>query len=477
MPGPLTELGQALALGAHDYATTRREEQQHARDRQEMLADEARRHDIALGDEKARLLDTRTYDKSQLDDARDYEAQIYKHRRFDALKNDLVKEGLLKPSDINSADAVQAALAKTSVDYQRNAEELASYKAMLPKLIEAVGTIPGADQVMSLKPDQVDQARAIVQAAYAKLGKKVDDDTLHGDLNKQTAAALIAVELENMRKTQADLADIEAGNVPPVERQQAFREAAAKMGYASEAKIPSDQRGAVQAAADKLIKDDRLVRGYQLQQTLVQAQRRFDNIADNARAGIYGYLKQAGATPPPAVTKPVTTAVTPGDEAAALRALQGGTAAAGPAAGRAPAPAAPTPTAAAPAALGVSGVTRRAPDMPPADYGRPFSDAVQADPGRGLGDVALGAGRDLAYNAMVGLQRAGDRVISRLPRPPSALGDVPSYSDNQVLVQIQGLQKQLQAVPQISPQADQIRAQLRSLQSQLPRQPVSPLGD
>jgi hypothetical protein len=444
MPGPLSSLGQALALGIGDIAAERKDERLRSTARQQQLEDESRR---------------RTYAKADIQESRLHEEALYEQRRFDAIKDDLIRSGLLKVEDRDKQDAISAALAKTSVEYRRAAEELANYKAALPKLIEAVGKIDGADKVMSMTAENVADARAVVQAAYAALGEKVEKERNLKEKNAKTAAALLAAELERKSNLQAQLKDIQDGVVSPEEQQQAFRQAAAKMGFTREDQIPADQRAAIQADADKVIKDGRMVKAYQLQNSLREVEKSFDNITDNVRAGVYGYLDDVKPSQPAPKAAAAAAVVTADDEAAALDALRGGKTAA------------PTPS---PTALGdgygglmgaASAIKGSLPSISPMDGAKLISGAGLVEPvARGLNYLAGGSKRVAEGDAA----RAGGII----PKMGLSIlgGDYEQWNadlDKSANEQIQVLQQQLNTIDPSSPAANQLRTKIRSLQFQL----------
>lgn len=490
MAGPLTELGQALALGANDYANVRKAERIHARDRAEMLTDEARRHATALGD----IEHQHTVAREDIAADRTYEETLYNKRRYDAIKNDLVHRGKLKPAEADDPKALDAALQQMGVDYQRNAEELAGYKAMLPKIIEAVGTIEGADTVETMRPEDVASARPIVQAAYRALGARVSSDREMAIKNKQIGAALLAVEIQTQHDIQSKLQDIQSGVVTRAERQQAMAEAAGKLGYANEAAIPADQRGSVEAAASKIINEHHLILASQLSSDLRESQKRFDNIPDNVRAGIYGYLQNGAAPKTSVAPAPSAKVATPADTAAAIAALQGkaprvapapAAAAVSPAAlgGPAPSPAPAVPVPVPTQAPVVAPVQAPTPDALGGSPGRlPFTDYSRrpSAPAASISDliselhppepVSVGPGSN--PNSQYAPMAVGP--ASR-QASPAALGFIPSDqlqagspdSDFQLLNDIAHFQKMLNSVDPYSVEANDLRRAMRGASARL----------
>ena len=105
-PGPLALLGEAIASGTGDWANLQREK----RFREEARAREEQLYNRARADQRADVREARAFGVEQQKAQQDYEQRLYDARRFDGLRDHLVKNNYLNPADLGSPEAMVEAL-------------------------------------------------------------------------------------------------------------------------------------------------------------------------------------------------------------------------------------------------------------------------------------------------------------------------------------------------------------------------------
>lgn len=464
MAGPLTNFGNVLLEAARDNANIRLQDQREATQRQQALADEERRRQYAIQDYQMRRAD------QQMDTAeqRAYETNAYKQRKWDSITMSLVKDGYLDIKDVENPEAITAAINKGGVEYQRKLDELAGYKALAPKLIEAVGNVDGADRLLTMTPDQIEEARAIVGSGYKKLGALVDQARESGIVNKQMGAALLGVELSNQTKISNEIADIEAGRVTPKEEAKAIASARAKLmqdeprlfekqesRMSPAARAERDQK--IRALSDAAIVKSQEERLYWLKASLKDSSIRAERIYDGVKSGIFGYLKTINPADAPAPAPDlVPNPSFPGGVQVVPKAP--------PSLGDFALPLGPTNPNLTPPPQSAAPMQTPPPAAPsPDDMDAILRDIQQTTP-------QSTTERPAALGDMQNALRMGavEPTPAALPSgvvvaPPPSLG----LTNNDLLAAIQQTQQQANSLPTDSPLVGQLNTRIRSLQSRI----------
>jgi len=318
MSGPLALLGEVINNGTAQWAQLRREDrlraEQQAREdrlRQEQINREDMLYRRARTDREADIKDARTYEERQRDAVWKREDELYKARRWDAVKTMLVKEGGLNPNEAENPEAINAALARIGPERQRLIDELAGYKAAIPALIKgSKGGLGDVSVVLGATPENIAEVREFMRGAYSVVEKVVSDDEKRGVKNAENGAALMMAQqsklvgIEGQRaEIEAEVASLNEGNFPQAVIQEANRRAAREAGKGA----TPDQVAAIRS---KLLEDYRLTRTFQIQQSA-----RTLNDAYRAVNGQYEAIKAAITTGSAAYMDPA--AITEGAPAAA----------------------------------------------------------------------------------------------------------------------------------------------------------------
>ena len=214
MTNGLALLGDAIAGGARDYMNITLADRRNAELRAQQLADEGRRRQDMLTDDtrnrdRALADDTRNRDRTLLDrtaaedaarevraEGREEEQKQYDARRFDHMKDALVKGGYLDMKDVGNPSAVTAALKEfestEGKQVTRDLQELAAYKSSAMELAKLGGNIPGLDRINSMDVGDIVEARAIMGSAMKKIGEVSQLKQTRNDDNAKNAALVIA---------------------------------------------------------------------------------------------------------------------------------------------------------------------------------------------------------------------------------------------------------------------------------------------
>jgi hypothetical protein len=324
--GPLSLLGDALARGTGQMAAIAISERERERRRAEEQEDYNRRRQDALQDYRMQRDDRR----ADITEAQKQEEALYKRRRFDRLVDSLVERGYLSPEDIDKPDAVNAAMAKIETPEQRRAiEELATYKAALPRIIEAVGEVPNAAAVLGANPmdaASVQAARNVMNAAYSRLGQIAESDRERAQNNAKFAAAAYVAQLSKqteielaMEGDEQEIDRIQNGaydaEMLMAERQKA---AATRFPGKSEIDLRPDELAEVERVAMEGLADARFLRMAPIQsryqnrvRQLQTAQRGVGYIAELSRAGAFAFAPEAAQKVTTATAAPATPGRTP----------------------------------------------------------------------------------------------------------------------------------------------------------------------
>lgn len=398
MSGPLALLGDAIASGMAEGAAIRREAALHERTRAERRADisDARAHERAI------IGEAREYEKGQRTAAWNREDQLYRERRFDAIKDQLVRDGFLEIADIGNPEAVNAALQRGGRDYQRALQELAEYKASIPSIIAATkGKASGVQAVLNMTPADIDQARQIMVGAYGTLEEAVKTDSDRRELNAQNGAALMMAHQGKLTALDARKSKLEdeferltSGELTPSEIAQVRQMALARLPQlAGKAVLTPNEQGLLNAEMAKQEQDVRLIGRHQLQQqarsidnALRHVNTQYEGVKAAIQTGAAAYMTPGSAPaaslsadePPPSA--PRVSDVAPGAGTSEFVAALGGSPAS-PTAIPAPQAAAMTPV-----ALGAPAPASPSPKIPPVSSLGDLPDAILAGT-HALGDV------------------------------------------------------------------------------------------
>jgi hypothetical protein len=243
MSGPLALLGDAIASGTGEWAAIQREREAYERARK---------------DRKADVTDAREYERQVIQGEREYqdgrrkaewdrEQTLYDARRWDALKDQLVRDGLLDPKDLANPEALALAMKKNGPQYERDVKELAEYKAQIPSIILASqGKDTGVGSILTMTVADIESARELMKDVYKDIEAAVAKDVNNKEANARNGALLMMahnsklVAIENRKANlESEFERLSTGELNENEVLQVRQMALSKLPELAKKKAPT----------------------------------------------------------------------------------------------------------------------------------------------------------------------------------------------------------------------------------------------
>lgn len=260
MADPLALLGDAFANFGANYAQRHFQNEREDKLRRQQLDDRAQARQFQLDDRQH--AETR-------DDT------IYSQRKYDSIKAQLIKDGVLDPKN-DSLEAMAAALRSRGPNYEQSVVELANMKAHAREIIDrSKGDPAGLGRIATMDVSQIDDARALYSRALSSMGFKLssDEDRIRtnqeagGEALSNANAAMVAAnqriaQLNNEyeRVTGGQLTDEEVAKI----KQQA-RSAPELASLKETDLLKPSNKALVEAAITKAEQNFRAMRAFQIQ--------------------------------------------------------------------------------------------------------------------------------------------------------------------------------------------------------------------
>lgn len=191
------------------------------------------------------------------------EQRLYDDRRFDALKNHLMEAGLLKADDVGNLDAFNAALNKNGDEYKRNLQELVSYQAALPRIIELTEGKAPVQAIAKMNVGDIEKARSLMDQAYQTMASVVQKKAENKEVNEEVGGKLAVMfvtkltALDNQLKAMNDREErLNAGMLTPQEAKQVQAVAMSKLNPNA---TPQEKEAAIAKQAAEFITTERFL--------------------------------------------------------------------------------------------------------------------------------------------------------------------------------------------------------------------------